>query len=69
VWSFLPNSRDDAVKKGMEGFMRLPMVLLSFVRDTTGELCGLDWDLQAGVCEGPAPGLDKAVRSVRFERC
>jgi hypothetical protein len=68
VWTFLPDSRDDCVRKGMEDFMLLPMLLLSFVRNSEGTVNGLDWDLQAGVCEGPAPGLDRAVAPIRFER-
>lgn len=38
VWSSIPDSRDDAIKKGMEGFMRLPLFLLSFKRKVTGEI-------------------------------
>ncbi|KAF7561163.1 hypothetical protein G7046_g2978 [Stylonectria norvegica] len=68
VWTFLPNSRDDASRKGMELYMKLPLVLLSFLRDESGKVCGLEWDLQAGLCEGPAPGIDTAVDPVKFER-
>lgn len=68
VWTFLPDSRDDAVRKGMEGFMRLPLVLLSFVRGIDGSIQTLEWDLQAGACEGPAPGLAKVVHPVVFKR-
>ncbi|KAF2195030.1 beta-lactamase/transpeptidase-like protein [Zopfia rhizophila CBS 207.26] len=68
VWTFLPNSRDDLVRKGMEGYMVLPMLLLSFIRNTSGAIYALDWDLQAGVCEGPAPEIGQAVAPVRFMR-
>ncbi|KAF2105690.1 beta-lactamase/transpeptidase-like protein [Lophiotrema nucula] len=68
VWTFLPHSRDDLVRKGMEGYMLLPMLLFSFVRHSDGRVYAMDWDLQAGACEGPAPGLDRAVAPVRFVR-
>ncbi|KAH8595046.1 hypothetical protein B0O99DRAFT_624253, partial [Bisporella sp. PMI_857] len=68
VWTFLPNSRDDASRKGMELYMKLPLVLLSFLRDEKGDVSALEWDLQAGVCEGPAPGLETAVQPIRFDR-
>jgi CubicO group peptidase (beta-lactamase class C family) len=68
VWSFLPDSRDDASRKGMELYMKLPLVLLSFLRSGTGKILALEWDLQAGVCEGPAPGLESVVGSIRFDR-
>ncbi|KAJ4252022.1 hypothetical protein NW762_011323 [Fusarium torreyae] len=68
VWTFLPDSRDDASRKGMELYMKLPLVLLSFLRDEMGKVYALEWDLQAGVCEGPAPGLETAVDSIRFDR-
>jgi CubicO group peptidase (beta-lactamase class C family) len=68
VWTFMPRSRDDAVRKGMEGYMVLQMLFLSFVRDATGQVSSLEWDLQAGLCEGPAPGLGRAVGPVKFER-
>lgn len=68
VWTFLPDSRDDASRKGMELYMKLPLVLLSFLRDDMGHVNALEWDLQAGVCEGPAPGLGSAVGSIRFDR-
>lgn len=68
VWTFLPNSRDDASRKGMELYMKLPLLLLSFLRDDKGAVVALEWDLQAGVCEGPAPGLETAVGCIRFER-
>ncbi|KAG5746481.1 hypothetical protein H9Q69_011830 [Fusarium xylarioides] len=67
VWTFLPDSRDDATRKGMELYMKLPLVLLSFLRDDRGKVNALEWDLQAGVCEGPAPGLETAVSSIRFD--
>ncbi|KAH8714866.1 hypothetical protein GQ44DRAFT_625099 [Phaeosphaeriaceae sp. PMI808] len=68
VWTFLPDSRDDCVRRGMEDFVLLPMLLLSFNRNAEGMVNGLDWDLQASVCEGPAPGLDWAVAPIRFIR-
>jgi len=68
TWTFLPDSRDDALRKGMEGFLSLPLLLLSFVRDEAGAVCSLDWDLQAGVCEGPAPGISRIVAPIRFHR-
>ena len=68
TWTFLPYSRDDALRKGMEGFLRLPLLLLSFVRDESGGIDGLDWDLQAGFCEGPAPGISEIVAPIRFHR-
>lgn len=48
--------------------MFLPIPLLSFVRNIDGKTGGLDWDLQAGVCEGPAPGLDRIVPPIRFAK-
>jgi CubicO group peptidase (beta-lactamase class C family) len=68
IWTFLPDSRDDAVRKGMEGYLRLPLILLSFMRGIDGNIKSLEWDLQAGACEGPAPGLAKAVPPVVFQR-
>jgi len=68
VFTFLPDSRDDALRKGMEGYMALPLLLLSFLRGACGKVCGLEWDLQAGICEGPAPGLEKIVHPIRFKR-
>lgn len=61
TWSLLPDSRDDTARKGMEGFLSLSLLIISFVRGMDGVLCGLDWDLQAGVCEGPAPGIGRIV--------
>jgi CubicO group peptidase (beta-lactamase class C family) len=68
VWTFLPDTRDDAVRKGMEAYMAVPLVLLSFIRGIDGDIKGLEWDLQGGICEGPAPGLAKAVPPVSFWR-
>jgi Beta-lactamase/Domain of unknown function (DUF3471) len=68
IYTFLPDNRDDAIRKGMEGYMVLPLLLLSFVRDSSGKVCSLEWDLQAGVCEGPAPGIEKLVGPARFHR-
>jgi hypothetical protein len=42
TWTFLPDSRDDALRKGMEGFLSLPLLLLSFIRDEAGAVCSLD---------------------------
>ena len=68
VFTFLPNSRDDAVKKGMENFMQLPLFMFSFDRGRGGTVDALDWDLQAGSCEGPAPGLEQEVGVCRLLR-
>lgn len=68
TWSFLPTSRDDASRKGMELYMALPYVLLVFKRDSNDRVSALEWDLQGGECEGPAPGLGDLVKPVRFER-
>ena len=68
TWTFIPDSRDDAVKKGMEGFMQLSLLLLAFVANDNDEIHGLEWDLQGGKCEGPAPGLGAAVAPIFFER-
>ena len=66
--TFLPDSRDDALWKGMESFLVLGRLLLSFVRDDTGAVCFLDWDLQAGSCQGPAPRIGELVAPIRFQR-
>jgi len=68
IWTFLPSSRDEAVRQGLEGYMVLPMLLLSFTRNVEGKVDALQWDLQAGQCEGPAPGIDKIVKPIEFER-
>ncbi len=68
TWSFLPASRDDASRKGMELYMALPYVLLNFQRNHDDRVCALEWDLQGGDCEGPAPGLGELVKPVKFER-
>ncbi len=68
TWTFLPNSRDDAVKKGLEAFLLLPLLLLVFTRDKQGTIDALEWDLQAGVCGGPAPGIDRIVSPIRFHK-
>ena len=52
----------------MEGFLHLSMLLLVFVRDKFGAISALEWDLQAGVCEGPAPGISTIVAPIRFLR-
>ena len=68
TWTFIPDSRDNALQKGMEGFLHLSMLLLVFVRDDSGAISALEWDLQAGVCEGPAPGITTIVAPIRFQR-
>lgn len=68
TWTFIPDSRDDAVKKGMEGFLQLSLLLLSFVANEHDDICGFEWDLQGGTCEGPAPGLGAAVAPIPFHR-
>ena len=68
TWSFLPNSRDDAAKKGMTGFLQLSRLLLVFVRDEAERICAIEWDLQGGSCEGPAPGLERNVAPVKFAK-
>ncbi|KAI1378290.1 beta-lactamase/transpeptidase-like protein [Hypoxylon crocopeplum] len=67
VWTFLPNSRDDASKKGMETYMSLPLVLLSFVRDMAGQIRWLDWDLY-GVSGQSESHEAYKVEPVRFEK-
>lgn len=64
IRSLLPGSRDDASRKGMELYMQLALVLLYFVRDGKENVIVLEWDLQAGSCEGPTPGLAKAMRPI-----
>ena len=68
TWTFIPDSRDDAVKKGMEGFLQLSLLIMTFVANEQNEINALEWDLQGGKCEGPAPGLGAAVPAIRFER-
>ncbi|EXJ78231.1 hypothetical protein A1O3_09392 [Capronia epimyces CBS 606.96] len=68
TWTFLPDSRDDAVRKGMLNFIRLSTMLMSFVRDEKGAVTSLCWDLQGGVCEGPAPNLKELVTPVCFTK-
>lgn len=55
-WTFIPDSRDDAVRKGMEGFLQLSLLIMNFVVSDSNELQWLEWDLQGGKFEGPAPG-------------
>ncbi|KAL2182953.1 beta-lactamase/transpeptidase-like protein [Thermothelomyces heterothallicus CBS 203.75] len=62
TWTFLPESRDDASRKGMELYLALPYVLLEFKRGHDDRVCALEWDLQGGDCEGPAPGLGSLVK-------
>ena len=68
TWTFIPNSRNDALRKGMEGFVNLPLLLLEFVGGSDGSISGLKWDLQGGSCEGPAPSLDQRVGPVFFPK-
>lgn len=66
TWTFLPDSRDDATRKGMIPFLKLPRLLLVFVRNHSGVVCSLEWDLQGGSCEEPASNLANKVSSIRF---
>ncbi|KAJ5936782.1 hypothetical protein N7466_003232 [Penicillium verhagenii] len=66
TWTFMPNSKNDATKKGMAGFLKLPRLLLVFVQNEIGVVSHLEWDLQGGSCEGPAPNLGVNVAPVRF---
>ena len=69
TWTFIPESRDDAVKKGMQNFMSLPLLLLKFVAaGNNGALDRLEWDLQGERCEGPAPGLARVTDPIIFKR-
>ncbi|OAQ58493.1 beta-lactamase family protein [Pochonia chlamydosporia 170] len=68
VWTFIPDSRDDATRRGLEQYMLLPLLLFSFLRNAEGKVVALEWDLQAGVAEGPAPGLSENVQPIRFDR-
>lgn len=61
-WSFLPDSRDDAIRKGMEHYMSLPSVLLSFVREVSGRVSAVEWDLDAGMS-----GV-RRISPIRFEK-
>ena len=66
TWSFLPDSRDDAARKGMERFTSLSSVLLVFIRDASGSISSMEWNLYAGDAdERPAPDA-VPVRPVRF---
>lgn len=67
TWSFLPDSRDDAIKQGMEAYMVFKRLQLVFLRDFQSTVYALEWDLQAGSGEGPARNLDR-VSPVRFLR-
>ncbi|KAI6090461.1 beta-lactamase/transpeptidase-like protein [Hypoxylon rubiginosum] len=68
VWTFLPNTRDDASRKGMELYMALPLVLLSFVRDNTGQVRWLDWDLYGGYDQPELSDAVYTIDPVRFDR-
>jgi hypothetical protein len=68
VYTFLLNNRDDAIHKGMEGYIVLPLLLLSFVRNSCGEVTSLEWNLQAGACKGPAPDIGEIIGPVKFDR-
>lgn len=66
TWTFMPNSMNDATRKGMSNFLKLPRLLLAFVRDENRSVSHLEWDLQGGSCEGPAPDLGVKVAPVKF---
>ncbi|KAK0641779.1 beta-lactamase/transpeptidase-like protein [Cercophora newfieldiana] len=68
TWTFLANSRDDAVRKGMERFMTLPSLLLAFTRDSDGRVSGLEWNLNGEGSDGPATGGGDQLQPVRLER-
>ncbi len=63
IWTFLPDSRDDASRKGMERYMSLSLVLLVFVRDSSGRVSRLEWDLYGGDRDETYD-----VQPVRFEK-
>ena len=67
TWTFLPDSRNGDSRKVMKAFLSLPL-LLSCIRDEAGAICDSDWDLQAGVCEGPARGISRTMAPIRFHR-
>ena len=68
TWTFMPNSRDDAIKKGMESYMIFQRLQLAFIRDVeTGTVTGLEWDLQAGL-SGEETDSGSQVRPLRFVR-
>ena len=67
TWTFAPHSRDDALRKGMESFMSLPLILLSFIRNDQG-ISSLAWDLQGGAMSSPAPYSAKNANPVIFQR-
>ncbi|KAL9628057.1 MAG: hypothetical protein Q9164_007407 [Protoblastenia rupestris] len=60
-WIFIPYSRDDAIRKGMEGFLQLSLLIVNFVADESNELQWLEWDLQGGK-------LGAAVSPIQFQR-
>lgn len=68
TWTFIPSSRNDAARKGMMNLLKLPRLLLSFVRNSEGKISHLEWDLQGGSCEGPAPDLADRVGPVKFHK-
>ncbi|KAK0744941.1 beta-lactamase/transpeptidase-like protein [Apiosordaria backusii] len=68
TWTFLPNSRDDALKKGMERFINLPNLLLVFTRDSDGCITGLMWDLYGQKSEELVMHDSVRVEPVRFEK-
>jgi len=70
AWTWLPASRDDAVRSGAEFYLNLQLLVLAFTRNAmTGRVVALEWDIQGGgACEGPAPRLGEIVKPVRFER-
>jgi CubicO group peptidase (beta-lactamase class C family) len=68
TWTFLPESRDDALHKGMESFMKLSLVLLSFTRNEQGLIAGVEWDLHGGPTGDSEPGSMNNVRPVHLHR-
>ncbi|KAJ5093523.1 hypothetical protein N7456_009384 [Penicillium angulare] len=68
TWTFIPNSKNDAIKKGMAAFLDLPCLLLAFARNDAGAVSELEWNLQGGACEGPAPNLESSVHPMKFKR-
>jgi hypothetical protein len=46
TWTFIPDSRNDAVRKGMENFLHFPFLLMDFTPNKAGDITGLKWDLR-----------------------
>ncbi|KAJ2902095.1 hypothetical protein MKZ38_001004 [Zalerion maritima] len=68
VWTFLPNSRDDAARKGMERYMSLPSILLSFARDKAGRISSLEWDVHGGWLDDAQPQGMRNPPPIRFQK-